>query len=98
LARPWERTGSGVASVWLTPVPLELLWFAMLGSPISMSPEQASGQKGIDGRSDIFSLACVLYELPSGKPPYYGATPQAALKRRFSGPPMKLRPLAALRD
>jgi serine/threonine protein kinase len=64
----------------------------VLGSPLYMSPEQASGQKGVDGRSDIFALACVLYELLSGNPPYYGPTPQAALRRRFTGPPSKLRP------
>jgi eukaryotic-like serine/threonine-protein kinase len=64
----------------------------VVGSPIYMSPEQASGQKGIDGRSDVFALACVLYELLSGEPPFYGPTPHATLRRRFTGPPRKLRP------
>ncbi len=65
----------------------------VVGSPIYMSPEQASGQKEIDGRSDIFALACVLYELLSGEPPFYGPTPHATLRRRFTGPPRRLLPV-----
>jgi serine/threonine protein kinase len=65
----------------------------IVGTPIYMSPEQASGLKEIDGRSDIFALACVLYEMLSGAPPFTGPTPQAALTRRFTGPPRKLRPV-----
>jgi serine/threonine-protein kinase len=64
----------------------------VVGTPTYMSPEQASGDKEIDGRSDIFALACVLYELLSGMPPFMGPTPQAAMMRRFAGPPRKLRP------
>jgi eukaryotic-like serine/threonine-protein kinase len=66
---------------------------AVVGTPTYMSPEQASGDKEIDGRSDIFALACVLYELLSGAPPFSGPTPQATLTRRFAGPPRKLRPV-----
>jgi eukaryotic-like serine/threonine-protein kinase len=66
---------------------------AVVGTPTYMSPEQARGDKEIDGRSDIFALACVLYELLSGAPPFSGPTPQAALTRRFAGPPRKLRPV-----
>ena len=65
---------------------------AVVGTPTYMSPEQARGDKEINGRSDIFALACVLYELLSGAPPFSGPTPLATLTRRFAGPPRKLRP------
>jgi Protein kinase domain len=65
----------------------------VVGTPTYMSPEQASGDREIDGRSDIFALACVLYELLAGEAPFDGPTPQAALMRRFTGPPRSLRPV-----
>ena len=65
----------------------------VVGTPTYMSPEQASGERELDGRSDIFALACVLYELLSGEPPFHGPTPQATLMRRFTGPPRPLRPV-----
>ncbi|MEJ2343565.1 MAG: protein kinase [Gemmatimonadales bacterium] len=53
-----------------------------IGSPVYMSPEQASGQADLDARSDIYSLGCVVYEMLGGEPPFTGATSQAILARK----------------
>jgi serine/threonine-protein kinase len=70
----------------------------VVGTPTYMSPEQASGDKAIDGRTDIFALACVLYEMLAGEPPFKGPTPQATLMRRFMGPPRPLRPMVQIEE
>jgi eukaryotic-like serine/threonine-protein kinase len=49
------------------------------GTPLYMSPEQANGERDVDARTDVYSLACVLYETLAGQPPYTGATAAAIL-------------------
>src|SRR5207249_11341502 len=53
----------------------------IIGTPAYMSPEQATGGAEIDGRSDQYSLACVVYEMLVGEPPFTGPTAQAVLAR-----------------
>jgi tRNA A-37 threonylcarbamoyl transferase component Bud32 len=62
-----------------------------VGTPAYMSPEQASGERELDGRSDQYSLACVLYEMLSGTPPFSGTTPRATIARRFTEQPPSVR-------
>src|SRR5258705_1886925 len=52
-----------------------------IGTPAYMPPEQASGSGLVDRRSDIYSLACVLYETLAGQPPFTGPTAQAIMAR-----------------
>jgi eukaryotic-like serine/threonine-protein kinase len=55
-----------------------------------VSPEQATADKRIDAQTDQYSLACLLYEMLSGNPPFTGATPQVILTRMVSEPPPRL--------
>jgi tetratricopeptide (TPR) repeat protein len=63
-----------------------------IGTPVYMSPEQAGGQT-VDARSDQYSLACVLYEMLAGEPPFTGPNAQAILARRLSEPARAIRPV-----
>lgn len=64
-----------------------------LGTAEYMSPEQAAGERVLDGRSDVYSLGCVLYELLAGEPPHQGASAMAVMAKRFTEPPPRVRRL-----
>jgi TolB-like protein/predicted Ser/Thr protein kinase len=64
----------------------------VVGTPRYMSPEQAAGSR-LDGRSDLYSLACVVYEMLAGDAPYAGNTPQALIARKIAGEYRRLRVL-----
>src|SRR5678809_1235600 len=63
----------------------------MVGTPAYVSPEQAAGEQNLDGQSDQYSLACVLYEMLSGERPFTGPTAQAVMTKRFTEKPKALR-------
>jgi len=65
----------------------------MVGTPAYVSPEQAAGETNLDGRSDQYSLGCVLYEMLSGERAFSGPTAQAVLAKRFTETPKSLRSL-----
>ena len=66
----------------------------MLGTPAYMSPEQASGSQEVDGRSDLYSLGCVVYEMLAGQPPFTGPTLQSLVHQHLTLLP---RPVTELR-
>jgi tetratricopeptide (TPR) repeat protein len=72
IARLTERLGPHLTSTGLT-----------IGTPAYMSPEQASGESLLDGRSDIYSLGCVLFEMVAGAAPYGGPNARALLTRHL---------------
>ena len=70
-----ERTSDDAGLTWAGTV---------LGTAAYMSPEQAMAEPGIDGRSDLYSLGCVLYELLTGEPPFTAPTPSGVLAKHIS--------------
>jgi serine/threonine-protein kinase len=65
-----------------------------VGTPAYMSPEQASGDDRLDSRSDLYSLACVTYEMLAGQPPFTGTTASVVMARHSLDP---VPPLATVR-
>ena len=59
-----------------------------LGTPLYMSPEQATGERTIGAPTDIYALGCVLYEMLVGEPPYTGSTAQAILAKIITADPL----------
>ena len=62
-----------------------------LGTPQYMSPEQATGDRVIDGRTDIYSLGALTYEMLTGEPPHIGNTSQAIIARLLTDRPRSVR-------
>ncbi|MHB8839470.1 MAG: protein kinase domain-containing protein, partial [Gemmatimonadaceae bacterium] len=62
-----------------------------VGTPSYMSPEQAGGDRRLDARSDVYSLACVVYEMLGGDPPFTGKSAQAIVARHLVEPPPSIR-------
>src|SRR6058998_2450294 len=62
-----------------------------IGTPEYMSPEQAAGDRELDGRCDVYAFACVIYEMLAGEPPFSGDSARAIVAQHLSEPPPPLR-------
>ncbi len=65
-----------------------------VGTPTYASPEQSRGEPGLDGRSDLYSLGCVLYEMLAGRPPFRGGSPESVVRQHLTA---EFPPITALR-
>uniref|UniRef100_A0AAU2VKV4 non-specific serine/threonine protein kinase n=1 Tax=Streptomyces sp. NBC_00008 TaxID=2903610 RepID=A0AAU2VKV4_9ACTN len=81
IARLIEESGTGLTGTG-----------SAIGTPAYMSPEQVRGDRTLDGRSDLYSLGCLLYELLAGRPPFEGAG-WSVLAQHLNGTPDPLRSL-----
>jgi serine/threonine-protein kinase len=83
IARAWSTTGSDhLTEIGLT-----------LGTPDYMSPEQATGESNLGPESDVYSLACVVYEMLAGEPPFRSDSTRTTIARQVTEMPRSLRAL-----
>src|SRR5690606_10560718 len=66
-----------------------------IGTPAYMSPEQGLGDRQVEARSDVYSLASVTYEMLTGEPPYSGGSARAVITKRMTDPVPSARRLRA---
>ena len=85
----------GIARAVASAGPASLTQAGMaIGTPAYMSPEQAAGERDLDGRSDLYALACVTYEMLAGQPPFTGPTVESIIHQQLGALP---RPVTELR-